>query len=233
MFPIPRHISEDTWKVFSDEQKLIEHEAHELLFGPSREFLCCDTILIWDCLTKGVMSKTEIINYPQPEQWTAKQCEEWCNNSGIDFRTDCKEYDRCELMLWLNDVIQYGDSEIGDDVPRRILLLRLDDTSGYGLKLWRGIVESHNPDIYEWWAIEESLADDLAEMGHLVLENNYGFWWGRQSTGMAILMDGTLQAVARKRRYGLPGSECGQDQEAEVARSSDPPDSTTCLGQRA
>lgn len=216
MLPIPRHISEDTWIAFGDEQKLIEHEAHELLFGPSREFLCCDTILIWDCLTKGVMSKMKINNYPQPEQWTAKQCEEWCNNSGIDFRTDCKEYDRCELMLWLNDVIEYGGSEIGDDVLRRILLLRLDDTNGYGHKLWQSIVTSHTPEIYEWWAVEESLADDLAEMGHMVLENNYGSWWGRQCTGMEILVDGTLQAVARKRRYGLPHREYVRDRGAGV-----------------
>ena len=210
MFPIPRHISEDNLKAFGDEQKLIEHDAHELLLGPCREVLCNDTMLIWDCLTKGVMSQTEIINYPQPEQWTAKQCEEWCNNSGIDFRTDCKEYDHCELMLCLNDVIQYGDSEIGDDILRRILLLRLDDTSGYGLKLWRGIVESHTPEIYEWWAIEESLADDLVEMGSLILKNKYGCWWGRQSTGMEILMDGTLQAVARRRRCGLSGGNGGK-----------------------
>lgn len=207
MFPIPSHISEDKWMALSDDQKQIEHDAHELLFGQCREFLCHDTSLVWDCLTKGVMSETEIINYPQPEKWTAKQCEEWCKNKGIDFRSNCKEYDHSTLMIWLADVIEYGGSEIGDDVLRRILLHRLDDTNGHGLKLWQSIVKSHTPEIYEWWAVEESLADDLAEIGRLILKNKYGCWWGRQCTGMEILMDGTLQAVARKRRYGLPHGE--------------------------
>lgn len=216
VFPKPSHISEDNWKAFSDDQKLIEHEAHELLFGPCREVLCHDTMLIWDCLTKGVMSETEIINYPQPDQWTGKQCEEWCNNNGINFRSDCQEYDHYTLMLWLADVIQYGDSEISDNVLRRILLLRLDDASGHGLTIWRRIVESHSPDIYEWWAIEESLADDLAEMGRLILKNKYGCWWGRQCTGMDILMDGTLQAVAKRRRYGPPRGEDVRNKGAEA-----------------
>jgi hypothetical protein len=209
VFPKPSHISEDNWKAFSDDQKLIEHEAHELLSGPCREFLCHDTSLVWDCLTKGVMSETEIINYPQPEQWTAKQCEEWCNDNGIDVRSDCEDGDHSTLVRMLADVIEYGISEICDEVLRRILLLRLDDTNGHGLTLWQRIVKSHTPEIYEWWAIEETLADDLAEMGRLILKNKYGCWWGRQCTGMDILMDGTLQAVARRRLYGLPGGEGG------------------------
>lgn len=191
----------------SDDQQLIEHDAHELLLGPCREFLCLDTSLVWDCRTKGVMSETEIINYPQPEQWTAKQCEDWSNNNGIDFRSDCKEFDHVTLMLWLADVIDYGDSEISDDVLLRILLHRLDDSSSHGLTLWQKIVESHTPQVYEWWAVEESVANDLAEIGCLVLKNKYGCWWGRQCTGMDILMDGTLQVVAKRRRYGPPRGE--------------------------
>jgi hypothetical protein len=106
-------------------------------------------------------------------------------------------------------VIEYCDSEIGDDVLRRILLLRLDDSSDHGLTLWQRIVESHTPEVHEWWAVKESLADDLAEMGRLILKNKYGCWWGRQCTGMEILMDGTLQAVANRRRHGLPGVKGG------------------------
>ena len=129
-------------------------------------------------------------------------------------------------------MIEYGHSEIGDDVLQRILLLRLDDTSGHGLTLWRRIVESYTPDIYEWWAVEESLADDLVEMGRLILKNKYGCWWGRQCTGMKILMDGTLQAIAKRRRCGLPSGEGGRDQEAEVARNSDIPASMKPSGRR-
>lgn len=220
MFSNPDHISEETWNTLTDHQKLVEHEAHELLSGPHREFLCHDTMLVRDCLSRGVMSESEILNYPHPEQWTAEQCEEWCSEHGIDFRSLCQEYDHDLLTLWLSDVIEYGDSEIGDDILRKILIRRLDDRGNHGLTLWRNIVESNAPDVYEWWAIEESLADDLVEMGCFVLKNQYGCWWGRECTGMEILMDGTLQAVVRKRRSEQAGEEGGLDQREKSAISN-------------
>ena len=201
----PDHISEEKWNTFSDEERRveneaqIENEAQKVLSGPCREFLCHDTMLIRDCIDRNVMSEADIVNFPHPELWSARQCQDWCVKNGIDFRSECKEYDRTCLTLWLADVIQYGDSEIGTEVLRRILLSRLDEAEEHGNTIWRSVVKASTPDIYEWWSIEEELALDLIELGRFVLKNKYGHWWGRECTGMGILMDGTLQAVARKR----------------------------------
>ena len=199
MFVKPDHITDDNWKGMADAQRLVESKAHELLSGPCKEFICVDTLLISDCLKSDLMSFSEVINYPQPDNWTAEQCQEWCMNNGIDICSEFQECDRTCLMTWLEDVIQFGESELNTDLLRKILLNRLDDLGDQGLTLWRSIVRSRCPDIYEWWSIEESLAVDLIEMGCFVLKNKYGCWWGRQSTGMHVLLDGTLQAVARKR----------------------------------
>lgn len=53
-------------------------------------------------------------------------------------------------------------------------------------------------EIFEWWAVTEWLAEELRAIGQPVLDNAYGYWWGRTCTGQGILMDGTLQAIARK-----------------------------------
>ena len=51
---------------------------------------------------------------------------------------------------------------------------------------------------YEWWRVTEWLAKKLDDLGEIILENDYGYWWGRGCTGQQMIMDGTLQEVARK-----------------------------------
>jgi hypothetical protein len=51
----------------------------------------------------------------------------------------------------------------------------------------------HQPEIYEWWRVTDGLAPWLAEIGECILDNSYGYWWGRQATGQQMIMDGTLQ----------------------------------------
>lgn len=50
---------------------------------------------------------------------------------------------------------------------------------------------------YEWWEISPWLYEELKSKGHPVLSTNYGFYWGRCSTGQAIILDGTLQEIAK------------------------------------
>ncbi|MGA2618061.1 MAG: hypothetical protein ABSF26_10660 [Thermoguttaceae bacterium] len=202
----PDHISEQEWKTLTDDDKAVEHEANQLL---GSEFICRDTILILACLDHNVMSRKDIINYPQPQDWSAEQCAAWCHNHRIDFRSMIEGLDRAAMEAWLADVIQFGMDDIETDCLRRILVSRLDNKADYGLSLWRDIVKANAPDIYEWWGVEEELADDLIEIGDCVLKNQYGHWWGRGCTGQDILIDGTLQAVVRKRRRIVSG-QAGQ-----------------------
>ena len=38
----------------------------------------------------------------------------------------------------------------------------------------------------------------LREIGEIVIDNDYGEWWGRGCCGQGVLMDGTLQEVAER-----------------------------------
>jgi len=53
-------------------------------------------------------------------------------------------------------------------------------------------------EVYEWWIVTRWLADELRDIGEPVLNNDYGYWWGRTCTGQAVIMDGTLQQVAAR-----------------------------------
>ena len=54
------------------------------------------------------------------------------------------------------------------------------------------------PGTADEWAVTEWLAKELLDIGECVLDNVYGYWWGRQCSGQAIKMDGTLQEIARR-----------------------------------
>jgi len=51
---------------------------------------------------------------------------------------------------------------------------------------------------YEWYAVDSWLLGRLREAGEIVLDNSYGEWWGRTCSGQALIMDGTLQAIAAR-----------------------------------
>ncbi|KKL18594.1 hypothetical protein LCGC14_2473960 [marine sediment metagenome] len=65
---------------------------------------------------------------------------------------------------------------------------------------WRDVVNDHAEatEVYEWWPVSSWLCEELREIGEPVIDNNYGYWWGRTCTGQPIMMDGTLQDIAKK-----------------------------------
>ena len=48
-------------------------------------------------------------------------------------------------------------------------------------------------DVMEWWLIDSWLAERLKEQGEVIIEEYGCYWWGRQSSGQAIYMDGVIQ----------------------------------------
>lgn len=58
-----------------------------------------------------------------------------------------------------------------------------------------GDVEDWGPaEVYEWWMVSHWLIRRLAEMGHaVILEQQI---WGRPTTGQAIALDCSVQAIA-------------------------------------
>lgn len=54
------------------------------------------------------------------------------------------------------------------------------------------------PEVFEWWAVSDWLADRLKEEGEIVGEVLDFCVWGRQTTGQAIYMDPVIQRIAQK-----------------------------------
>jgi len=52
------------------------------------------------------------------------------------------------------------------------------------------------PEIYEFWAVSEALADKLEAKGEIIFECLDFIVWGRQCTGQAIYMDNVMQEIA-------------------------------------
>ena len=50
-------------------------------------------------------------------------------------------------------------------------------------------------DVMEWWLIDSWLAERLKEQGEGIIEEYGCYWWGRQSSGQAIYMDGVIQEI--------------------------------------
>ena len=50
-------------------------------------------------------------------------------------------------------------------------------------------------EIFEWWIITEYLYDKLKEKGQPVLEWSNSYYWGRCTTGQAILLDHVISEI--------------------------------------
>ena len=54
------------------------------------------------------------------------------------------------------------------------------------------------PEIYEYWAVSNWLADKLEAKGEIIFEMLDFIVWGRQATGQAIKMDSVIQEIAEE-----------------------------------
>ena len=61
--------------------------------------------------------------------------------------------------------------------------------------------EGEYPEIFEYWAVSEWLADDLEKQGEVVFEMLDFIVWGRQCTGQAIALDGIIQKIAQEYNF--------------------------------
>jgi hypothetical protein len=50
-------------------------------------------------------------------------------------------------------------------------------------------------EIFEWWIVSPWLGKKLLVMGEPIIDNDYGFWWGRCTTGQAIALDYVIQSI--------------------------------------
>ena len=50
-------------------------------------------------------------------------------------------------------------------------------------------------EIFEWWLVTPWLSKQLLLEGQPILDNNYGVWWGRCTTGQAIIKDYIIEKI--------------------------------------
>ena len=197
------HYSDESGNEFDSET---QDELHAQLLAETyveRDVLCCDSALVEDLQSKdmeGFFIEDMENLYPDPSSWTVKECREYIEDHGGDFPS-CNpwEMDGIELLETLDD--DSVSSECGTvDKLRQAVIGAMDDETIDGIDDWRNAVSdcAEPAEPYEWWRVSSWLCGQLRDIGEVVIDNGYGHWWGRTCTGQSMIMDGTLQAVARK-----------------------------------
>jgi len=59
-------------------------------------------------------------------------------------------------------------------------------------------LDSEPSEVYEWWAVSGFLAKKLADRGHCTIEGPCVRYWGRCTTGQAILLDGVISDICEE-----------------------------------
>ena len=57
-----------------------------------------------------------------------------------------------------------------------------------------------NSEVLEWWLVTPYMAELLKENGEVILAAYGCCWWGRQTSGQALYMDGVIQEIAEQMR---------------------------------
>ncbi len=143
-----------------------------------REVLYCQSMLVDELL------KTEALGF----QW-----EDIENNES--YIVDGEDYSPQE---WENHV-----NEIRDEIDELEFSLRevQEGTEMYDnltadlqamqntLDMFENDYDIEPAEVYEWWLVRDWLARKLRERGQCLIDNDYGTWWGRQTTGQSIHLD--------------------------------------------
>lgn len=171
-----------------------------------RDLLCNDCSLVTALTEKEFEGFTvdDIQNiYPSTSEWTLQQCLEYIKEHGDV--ADCSAYNpetmsRAEIVEVLEGAgIECYDHE-SDETLRVALAENIDDETIDGLDDWREAAQelaSDNPqEPLQWWRVSDWLGQELKAIGEVVIDNDYGWWWGRTCCGQGVLMDGTLQNIA-------------------------------------
>ncbi len=184
-----------------DDRKAIRIELRAKQYM-DQEILCCDSALVDKLLEDNYDGFTweEVENLRvDPSEWSLEQCREWLEDNGHDlpdpnpWAMDRDELIACHLERVGTEVSQNFPEDAAS--VRSIVLCDLEDNI---IDDYRDAVRDNAEDatVFQWFRVTPWFCEQLREAGEVVLDNNYGEWWGRQCAGQSIIMDGTLQRVA-------------------------------------
>lgn len=63
---------------------------------------------------------------------------------------------------------------------------------------WDGEAEDEDADVanvLEWWLIPGDLSLALKDQGECILDNDFGTWWGRTTSGQSPYMDSAIKDI--------------------------------------
>lgn len=100
----------------------------------------------------------------------------------------------------IENLYSYHCPNCGEDTGTNDLKDLYDDEGSYKCtsckaseieRLW----DSELQEVYEWWIVSKFLYKKLKAKGHPVLEWGNNYYWGRCTTGQAILFDGVISDI--------------------------------------
>jgi hypothetical protein len=199
-------------KATKEEYRQIRIEELAEMYA-ERDILCCDSSLVDDLVKSSFESTSEVSKefcidewqnvYIDTTDWTAKKCREYCDDNRIDYPTDSNPFnmEKDEIVEWL-DILSVIDEKKAQrkniQYLQEQLFLTIDKGDWGNVKDWRMAVQENAgvAEPYEWWRVTSWLCRKLSDIGEVVIDNNYGCWWGRCATGQGLIMDGVLQKIA-------------------------------------
>jgi len=205
------HEEREAWRPgTADEWRTIRIELRAERYA-DREVLACQSSLVDDLIKEDRDGFTvdDLINLTtDASDWDADRCRSWLGDRGIEW-PDRPEEDTPYVVRALAEPSYAAaleadpDSHEGqcwaayreaddDDSPRGHLTALRDTVNG----------ESEQAEVYEWWLVSSWLCGQLKQSGEVVIDNDYGYWWGRTCTGQGFIMDGTLQDIAARYEQG-------------------------------
>ncbi len=193
----------DDWRKATDEERRkvkIEELAEMYL---ERDVLCCDSSLVEALQREGFEQFSVEFNienlYPDPSDWDVEECREWLDEQG-----HTSPLDENEIMEIARTLRDEHDSQMSDDTLKEkghFAYIMAEAEEELAVDDWREAVtdQADAAEVYEWWRVTSWLLGELRDIGEVVLDSDYGEWWGRCTTGQGLIMDGVLQKVASSR----------------------------------
>lgn len=144
-----------------------------------REVVLCQSSLVDGMLAKGVFQYEDVQNL---------------------------EYLRADLSTGEWEGTDTERNEKIEELRERLEIYEDDCEDGETLASFKDVVESdisalenaeyQYKEVFEWWVVSSWLLEKLKAQGEPILENDFGEWWGRCTTGQAILLDYSISKIA-------------------------------------
>jgi hypothetical protein len=113
------------------------------------------------------------------------------------------DYNKQDFLTWLIED-QNLEGQVLDD-SLFLYEANCEDSSDCGAYIMQEFVEylveenqDYPQEIFQWYLVDQWLAEKLIELGQPVLETESNYLWGRTCCGQAIILDGTFQRLYNK-----------------------------------